>query len=197
MTIGQTRLPCSTLTEIPTEAWHDLHSPKGELAGSVRVGVSFSQEVARPAKGWQNATSIGGFSQPSKTSAMSIGGFSQPQTSSHTIGGFQQPSTQAPVHAIRGFTTVSTHSTGGSAQQQNLFHGLHTTATTPANSGGALGNTVQPNVCVRGPYVPQTDTHHGGRALNAPVMATPQNQYYEQDTPQQAAAVSYVVTPTS
>jgi hypothetical protein len=172
VTIGQAILSCSVLTEYPTEQWCALTDSKGLQAGHIRIGVSYANI---PKQCQPIVSNIGGFSQPGQP-VKSIGGFSQPaQSSAQIIGGFHQPSTQAPVHAIGGFSTVSSHSTGGTPQQYSSISGFSTTYTTPANSGGSLNGTVQPNVTVTGPYIPQTDTHHGGRALYppvAPVVAT-------------------------
>lgn len=175
VTIGQVILPCSVITEIPTENWCTLTDSKGNHAGRIRLGVSYS----KIAKGSQDThCNIGGFSQPA--GLQSIGGFSQPSQSSHIIGGFQQPSTQAPIHAIGGFSTVSSHSTGGSMQQVSQISGFSTTQTTPANSGGAVSGLVQPNLTLSGPYVPQTDARHGGRALYPPTVAA---QMLEENPP--------------
>ena len=179
VTIGQTMIPCSVLSNVPIENWYDLNDSKGKYAGSIRLGISLSDEKLKLAHGCPTTNAIGGFSQPGQQAyhKQTIGGFTQPiQTNPCTIGGFQQPSTPAPLHPIGGFTTVVGQTAGGSTQTKNPHSGLSTIHTTPANTEGMLGyNYPQPNMMERGPYTPQSPHLQSGSHQNTSAAAVPAN----------------------
>ena len=113
VTIGQATIPCSVLTNTPTERWYLLHDSKSNTAGHIRIGLALSSDQLQPPSECQPSGAIsahsspiqqhprggrsGGASIPIQASPMQCYPPHHPHTDLHTMQGYPQACHPVPL----------------------------------------------------------------------------------------------------